>query len=103
MQYQHWSVCQVCGRCVERGTDDDWLDSPWKKDPAYRVVRCPKHWSEWALRNSEAGRTNENRLRLYRLQRRYGHWSEQIPFAPLPLRDLPSSEVLRGFTPSAAP
>jgi nitrite reductase/ring-hydroxylating ferredoxin subunit len=76
------SVCQVCGRVAMRDTPD-WLDSTWLKDRNYRVVRCPKHWSEWALRNSEAGRTNANRYKLYELREKYGHWTEEVPVFPL--------------------
>jgi hypothetical protein len=84
-QYQHWSVCQVCGRIVARDSDPDWLDSPSLDHPGYRVIRCPKHWSEWALRKCEAGRTGENRRKLYRLKVKYAHWPDHggVPFYPL--------------------
>lgn len=87
-QLEDWSVCQVCGRISPRGTDD-WLDSQWKANPEYRIVRCPKHWSEWALRNCVAGRTNANRTKLYALRKKYGYWSDDAPFQPIPTHDGP--------------
>ena len=87
-QYQHWLVCQKCGRCVPRGTDE-WLDEPWKKNPEYRVVRCPIHWSEWALRNS-VGRSNWHREQMYLLKAKYAHWPDQSPAQTLPLYDEPT-------------
>lgn len=77
-QLQNWSVCQICGSVAERGTDE-WLDSPHRSHVGIRVVRCPRHWSEWALRNCEAGRTNENRNRLYMLKLKYKNAPPPFP------------------------
>jgi len=54
-------VCQVCGRAKEPITAraDGWLIERWRVDPAVWVVRCYAHISEWALRASSAGRTQE--------------------------------------------
>jgi hypothetical protein len=79
-QLEHFSVCQVCGRVAPRGTWG-WLDAPMRQrgphkgrrfegseDPRnLRVVRCPEHWSEWALRNS-VGRTKEMRRMMKELK-----------------------------------
>lgn len=83
-QSQDWSVCQICGRVSRRHSDPDWLDASYRKDPTLRVVRCPKHWSEWALRNCVRGRTNYMRHKLYRLRQQYGHWTDTYPFTPIP-------------------
>ena len=59
-------VGQVCGRTVAKGTPaaEHWLDEPHRFNYRVHVVRCPQHWSEWALRNSEAGRTKVMRDRM---------------------------------------
>lgn len=59
-------VCQVCGRTVRAGASEacQWLNEPHRLDPAIHVVRCPQHWSEWALRNTKAGRTKVMRARM---------------------------------------
>lgn len=49
-------VCQVCGRTSPRPASH-WLDEPHRSYPGVHVVRCPQHWSEWALRHTKAGRT----------------------------------------------
>jgi hypothetical protein len=43
-----------------------WLVSPYRKNPDYMVVRCPNHISEWSMRMSAHGRTNEMRERARR-------------------------------------
>lgn len=100
-QMQHWSVCQICGRVTPRGTGKDWIDAPlrYRKpgdqgrgfhgeyDPHYRIVRCPLHWSEWALRNS-IGRTNANRKRMAELKAN----PPVLPpphIEPFPMHDIP--------------
>lgn len=89
MQYQNWSVCQICGRIVKRGTDDDWLDEPWMYDPDFRVVRCPKHWSQWALRNTTIGRRRDLQEKIHRLRREYADWPDIPPFIPpYPIEDI---------------
>lgn len=57
-------VCQYCGRTTRRDQAKFWLDEPHRLDPMVHVVRCPQHWSEWALRNTKAGRTNAMRERM---------------------------------------
>lgn len=97
-QLQHWSVCQICGRCAPRGTDG-WIDAPRRvRGPHYgkvfrgkteplRVVRCPEHWSEWALRIS-IGRTNANRLRMQEV-RQWEKPTSHPAIDPFPLVDQP--------------
>lgn len=58
-------VCQVCGRTVHASENTEhWLNEPHRSDFWLNVVRCPRHWSEWALRNSKAGRTKDMRERM---------------------------------------
>jgi NAD-dependent dihydropyrimidine dehydrogenase PreA subunit len=59
-------VCQVCGRACPRGSagSEHWLDEPHRTEFYLNVVRCPMHWSEWALRNTKAGRTKAMRERM---------------------------------------
>lgn len=58
-------VCQVCGRTCPRETASEfWLNEPHRFDFWLNVVRCPRHWSEWALRHTKAGRTTEMRRRM---------------------------------------
>jgi len=60
-QFTTWLTCQTCGRATLRQTAVGWLDSPRRTDPDVAVVRCPQHWSEWALRVCQAGRTKAMR------------------------------------------
>lgn len=92
-QMQHWSCCQICGRTVARG-HPDWIDAPLRNDDrGLRVVRCPMHWSEWALRNS-IGRTNANREKMRELKGRYlGLPMTSNPMIePFPVVDEPPSK-----------
>lgn len=63
-QFKTWLVCQVCGRTVLKSAAAHWFSSQHRTYPDVQVVRCPQHWSEWALRNSVAGRTNEMRRQM---------------------------------------
>ena len=65
-------VCQVCGRAKaeDAAVEDGWLVAAWRIDPRYTVVRCYRHWSEWSLRCSAAGRTKENRAKMAEGRRR---------------------------------
>lgn len=67
MQFQTWLTCQVCGRVAPTDDARHWLNQPhrnYKWDPTMRVVRCPQHWSEWALRHTVEGRTKTNRAAM---------------------------------------
>ena len=75
-QFVTWLTCQFCGRLVLRRTARWWLDEPHRTMPGVRVVRCPEHWSEWALRNTKAGRTKAMRLRMAKAKAR--------PVPPIP-------------------
>ena len=44
-------VCQKCGRSTLVKYATHWLNEPHKIYTGYRVVRCPEHWTEWAMRN----------------------------------------------------
>lgn len=99
-QLEHFSVCQVCGRVSPRGSVG-WLDAPMRQrgphtgsrfsggqDPRHlRVIRCPEHISEWALRHS-IGRTKEARKLMAE-----GKTAAPPPFPPsvdpFPLLDEP--------------
>lgn len=65
-QLKRFVVCQMCGVGASRDTavSDGWLVSPRRSDPSVTVVRCPRHLSEWALRQSQAGRTRFWRQKL---------------------------------------
>ena len=64
MQFQTWRVCQLCGRSTSSDQTEHWLISPHKYDRNVTVVRCPQHWSEWALRHCRDGRTRVMRDRM---------------------------------------
>lgn len=57
-------VCQFCGRVTLKTNAAHWLDEPSRTDIMVHIVRCPQHWSEWALRNTRVGRTKEMRARM---------------------------------------
>lgn len=56
-------ICQVCGRTGTPG-EAHWLNQPHKDILGLNVQRCPQHWTDWALRNTRDGRTNENRAAM---------------------------------------
>lgn len=85
-QFKTWLVCQVCGRSAPKDTPH-WFSSPHRTYPGAQVVRCPQHWSEWALRNSQAGRTNEMRRR-----KREALAQPTVEF-PVRLEPFPTKEV----------
>lgn len=60
-QFKTWLVCQFCGRVTTPEESEHWLNQPHRERLGIRVVRCPEHWSEWALRHTREGRTKENR------------------------------------------
>ena len=60
-QFRTWLVCQLCGRATSLDASEHWLNQPHRDRWDVRVVRCPQHWSEWALRHTREGRTKENR------------------------------------------
>ena len=87
-QLQNWSVCQICGltRPREETTPENgWLVSPLRRDPSWLVIRCPKHLSDHAFRNSYAGRTNEWRERM----EMYRDWEPPMDplLEPFPIND----------------
>jgi len=91
-QLQKWSVCQICGKVIPRGTGEDWIDSDSLQYPDVRIVRCPQHWSERALRKSSMGRTRANYRKLYRLideheKRGISRWTREAPWWSVPARD----------------
>lgn len=75
-QFKTWLVCQFCGRTTAKEDSEGWLDQPHRNRWDVRVVRCPQHISEWALRHTRAGRTKENRELLRR--------GKEIPEPPIP-------------------
>ena len=75
-QFRTWAVCQVCGRAASRDDAEGWLDQPHRERWDVRVVRCPQHISEWALRNTREGRTKANRELLAQ--------GKQMPVPPIP-------------------
>jgi hypothetical protein len=63
-QFSTWLVCQFCGRTSPADDAEHWLNQPHRERWDVRVVRCPEHWSEWALRHTREGRTKDNRARM---------------------------------------
>lgn len=63
-QFKTWVVCQVCGRTAPADEAPHWLNQPHRERWDIRIVRCPQHWSEWALRHTREGRTNANRAAM---------------------------------------
>lgn len=97
-QLVDWSVCQTCGRSAARGTMH-WLDLPYRKDPDYRVVRCPKHWTDHAIRQTALRRTDDGRRRM-ELALRYAEAHPEL-FMSNPLLDpFPQDDILewKGLT-----
>lgn len=97
-QLEHWSVCQKCGRVARRGTIH-WLDLPDIGGGGYRVVRCPMHWTEWAIRNTALRRTDDGRRRM-KLAKRYAELHPELfqgnpLFEPFPQDDLLE---MKGYT-----
>ena len=74
-QFKTWLVCQYCGATTPVEQSDHWLNQPHRERWDIRVVRCPQHWSEWALRQTREGRTNENRAAM----------AEALALPPLPI------------------
>lgn len=88
-QMQEWRVCQVCGRLIaaSRATDD-WLVQPHRENPRLTVVRCPEHWSEWALRQTANGRTVVMLAKMQALRDNPPTLSPVALFAPFPFGDV---------------
>jgi len=82
-------VCQYCGYSMEAFNPDalHWLVSPHRASEGLWVIRCPAHISEWAMRESKAGRTNANREKA-----RWGRevWAQQL-LPPSSVMPIPAS------------
>ena len=76
-QFKTWLVCQFCGRVTSAKDSEGWLNQPHRDRLDVRVVRCPPHISEWALRHTREGRTKDNRELL-----RKGHETAMPPIPP---------------------
>lgn len=85
-QFRTWLVCQFCGRAAPRLAVDHWLDEDHRTRPGLRVVRCPQHWSEWALRHTKVGRTSEMRARMAEALK------QPAPLIPVHLEPFPTME-----------
>ena len=55
--------CQRCGRSA-LPREPHWLNQPHREIIGLRVQRCPEHWTEWSIRNTRDGRTNDNRAAM---------------------------------------
>ena len=86
MQLQTVRVCQVCGLATARDQADDWLVSPHRTDLNITIVRCPEHWSEWALRQCRDGRTRVMRDRMKQAL------ALPVPVMPASLSPFPTTE-----------
>lgn len=84
-QLRNYRICQLCGTGTPADHADGWLVSPRRSDPGILVIRCPAHISEWALRQSQAGRTKQMR----QMMREGADWEPQtkIGVEPVPLFD----------------
>lgn len=86
-QFRTWLVCQVCGRTTATDDAQHWLNQPHRTRWDVWVVRCPEHWSEWALRHTEEGRTKANRAAMTK--------ALQQPVPPIPPHVSPFPTVER--------
>lgn len=59
-QMMDYPTCQICGMNTTADYTKGWLIAPRRWDPTLYVIRCPRHISEWSLRES-IGRTAEGR------------------------------------------
>lgn len=82
-QNRSWPTCQICGRVTHQDKTGGWLVSPRRGDKEILVVRCPKHISEWSLRQSVEGRTKASRQKMAEGKQ----WDEPIPpaLSPFPM------------------
>lgn len=92
VQFQTWSVCQICGRFTRRG-HPDWIDAYLADEngepdgSGLRVVRCPQHWSVWALRISTMGRWKYHVRRIEQLREQYKDLPPVSMLDPFPLAE----------------
>ena len=59
-QMMDYPTCQICGHNTTADQTEGWLIAPRWYDATLYVIRCPRHISEWSLRES-IGRTAEGR------------------------------------------
>lgn len=80
-------VCQFCGLSTSANSDDakNWLVSQSCHYENIWIVRCPLHISEWALRQSRAGRTKEMRRKAEWGKRVWARTWGELPPVHLPL------------------
>lgn len=89
-QMDHFFVCQKCGRGIfaELALDDGWLVSPYRENEWVLVIRCYACISEWAMRQTLDGRTNELKALAKAGRERAATEIRMRPFAePFPLKD----------------
>ena len=85
-QFKGWLVCQFCGRTVAAADSKHWLNQPHRDRWDVRVVRCPEHWSEWALRHTREGRTKANRAAMALAL------SQPVPGLPVAVQPFPITD-----------
>ena len=85
-QFKDFLVCQTCGRSTIREKHEHWLYEPSRFDLNVFITRCPQHWSEWALRNTTKGRTQD--MRVAALLAR----EQPVPIMPVSLDPFPSRD-----------
>ena len=85
-QFSTWRVCQFCGRVTAADDAQWWLVSQHRYKPHLTIVRCPEHWSEWALRHCVDGRTKQMRQRAREAK------SQPAPPIPPELSPFPMQE-----------
>lgn len=92
-QMKVWAVCQLCGEATLRRKAKGWLISPYRKELTIDIIRCPRHISEWALRQCIAGRTKEMRKMMAEGRKQPAPPIKPIN-SPMPLSDTDPADNL---------
>lgn len=91
-------MCQVCGRVISAKRalkrENDWFVAPMRDDPSFTIIRCPDHWSAWALRISVVGRKQPwlDRMAEVERNRQNRPWVDPR-LEPFPIHDVPEDDV----------
>lgn len=85
-QFVHWLTCQFCGRAAPKDQAVGWLNDPHRFNTEVNVVRCPQHWSEWALRNTRTGRTKGQRAQAVKSRKM------KVPTIPVAIEPFPITD-----------
>lgn len=73
---------------ADKAEADGWLVSVYRVNPDLKIIRCFRHWSEWAMRMSVHGRTVEGRQKMVAGRERAAGEVRMNPYAePFPFSD----------------